>query len=212
MRFTNTVLRSLLMMSLLTLLFVGATFAWFTDGISNEGNRIQAGNLKITLEAASSLEGEYRNLASSTEPIFDFGTNVEPGVEPIVAYLKITNTGSIPLRYRLNFDVLESGLEDAVVFTIEKIGLEDSTQTLTGQTLPQTFLERESMLSSEVDVYRIEMSLDADNSVNLDSDDPRFPLAFLFDVHLMAWQLDGPNPFNPPLSHTLPWLKEDDLR
>ena len=31
------------------LLLIGTTFAWFTDSVSNSGNKIQAGNLSIAL-------------------------------------------------------------------------------------------------------------------------------------------------------------------
>ena len=31
-------------------LLMGATFAWFTDSVSNTGNKIQAGKLDVSLE------------------------------------------------------------------------------------------------------------------------------------------------------------------
>mgnify|MGYP001854221418 FL=1 len=38
-------------------LLLGTTFAWFTDSITNEGNRIQSGSLKIDAYAYDLGEG-----------------------------------------------------------------------------------------------------------------------------------------------------------
>lgn len=211
MKGQGIVLKSLWMMSLVIMLFVFSTFAWFSDEVTNENNRIQAGNLKIKLEAASSLDGPYRDLSVSSEPVFDFGPMTEPGVEPVVAYIRITNIGSLSLRYRLMFDVKAQGLEEAVVFTIDHIGTENPQTTINGAVLATTFLDNEAMIPEAVDVYRIEMRLDADNTFNIDTDDPRFPLSFVFDIKLHAWQIGGPNPFDPAL-RLLPAYKEEDLR
>ena len=40
---------SAISMLLCVVMLVGLTFAWFTDSVTNKGNRIQAGNLKIDL-------------------------------------------------------------------------------------------------------------------------------------------------------------------
>ena len=49
-------------------LLVGTTFAWFTDSVTNSGNKIQAGTLDITLEE---LDSEGNFTAVGKEPIFD---------------------------------------------------------------------------------------------------------------------------------------------
>ena len=36
-------------------LLMGATFAWFTDSVSNTGNRIEAGELKIDFSGSSGI-------------------------------------------------------------------------------------------------------------------------------------------------------------
>ena len=211
MVYHRAVLRSLFMMLVLTVFFVSATFAWFTDSVSNEGNRIQAGNLKVRLEAASTLDGAYRNISSTSDPIFDFGTNVEPGVEPKVAYLRVTNIGTINMSYRIVFDVIENSLAEAVKFTIERVGHDNTQKTLTGAQLSQEVLQGTGRLQGVSDTFRIEMALDADNTFNVDSQDVQFPLAFEFDLKLQAWQANGPNPFAYERAPLLVWREEGSL-
>ena len=43
-------------------MLIGTTFAWFTDTASTAVNKIQAGNLKIALEKATTFETKYRTM------------------------------------------------------------------------------------------------------------------------------------------------------
>ncbi|HIU25844.1 MAG TPA: hypothetical protein IAC50_05050 [Candidatus Copromorpha excrementigallinarum] len=56
-------------------LLIGTTLAWFTDSVSNRGNRIQAGSLEVSFAQLNS-EGEY--VAVGEEPIFNYD-KWEPG-------------------------------------------------------------------------------------------------------------------------------------
>lgn len=79
------------------LLLIGTTFAWFTDSVSNSGNKIQAGTLDITLEELGS-DGQFT--AVGEEPIFD-SQLWEPGYSEC-AVLKVANAGNLALKWRLD--------------------------------------------------------------------------------------------------------------
>ena len=49
-------------------LLAGTTFAWFTDSVTNTGNKIQAGNLEIELQRLQD-DGSYTSVGE--EPVFN---------------------------------------------------------------------------------------------------------------------------------------------
>lgn len=55
-------------------MLAGSTFAWFTDSVSNTGNKVQAGILDVQLLK----DGE--DISDSTEKVFDYicGSRVIP--------------------------------------------------------------------------------------------------------------------------------------
>ena len=72
-------------------LLIGTTFAWFTDSVTNTGNRIQAGSLNVELLKAGT--DRYENISGGTGDIFS-GGNWEPNKTQIV-YLAIQNNGTL---------------------------------------------------------------------------------------------------------------------
>lgn len=109
---------------------VGTTFAWFTDSITNKGNKIQAGTLDIAatvaeLDATAStytVEGlnggkafgfsEAQNIEESETPIIS-EENWEPG-RTNAKLLTVTNNGSLATQIKLTFDAQDGGLADAL--------------------------------------------------------------------------------------------------
>lgn len=115
-------------------LLLGLTFAWFTDTAANKGNKIQAGTLGITATVASyDAAGDVRVAAGElgTDMIPDdlaFGaasdveapdvhviqqTNWEPGQRD-AKLLTVTNAGDLATKIKLQFDIVEGGLTDAL--------------------------------------------------------------------------------------------------
>ena len=98
-------------------LLAGSTFAWFTDSVTNKGNKIQAGKLDVelwqkteSLSDAQKAEGlpyelEYTNISASTVPIFGYG-RWEPGYSEGAA-LQVRNKGTLALKYELAFTGFE---------------------------------------------------------------------------------------------------------
>lgn len=91
-------------------LLVGTTFAWFTDSVTNKGNRIEAGNLKVDLLMDKAEDGNYTSIANGTGDIFSEeagnGINWEPGKTEIV-YLAVQNKGSLAINYNLLLDIID---------------------------------------------------------------------------------------------------------
>ena len=72
-------------------LLMGATFAWFTDSVSNTGNQIQAGTLDIQLN-----DGTETALFSS-----DNNFLWEPGRSQM-ATATVSNAGNLWLKYTMS--------------------------------------------------------------------------------------------------------------
>lgn len=95
------ILRSALTLLLCISLFVGSTFAWFTDSVQTKGNIIQSGSLDLEMYWTDDLEsGEWYNVETSeNKTIFDY-EKWEPGYTS-VRYIKLKNAGNLALNYKL---------------------------------------------------------------------------------------------------------------
>ena len=122
--------RALLMSALSLLLclsmLVGTTFAWFTDSVSSGKNRITAGNLDVELDYYTGTE--WKSVQDTTDLFSD--ELWEPGHTEVV-YLKITNAGSLAMKYQLGVKVAEETgsinvkneefkLSDYILFGVDK--------------------------------------------------------------------------------------------
>ncbi len=98
----RALLGSVLAITLCLTMLVGTTFAWFTDKEVTGVNTIVAGNLDIELEYLNE-DGEWEQTTNLTK-LFGEAETWEPG-HTEVAYLKVTNAGSLALNYRLAINV-----------------------------------------------------------------------------------------------------------
>ena len=126
-------------------LLAGLTFAWFTDSVKSSGNKIAAGTLGISASyqdvdpngsgyAIEGLNGgaEFGFAADATE-IADDGTTAiiseelwEPG-KSNAKLVTVTNEGSLAAKVKLQFDVADAGLQDALWFDFVQV--EDGAAT-----------------------------------------------------------------------------------
>lgn len=98
----RTLLASALSMVLCAALLIGATFAWFTDSVTNTGNQITAGDLKVDLVHV--VGGNDVSLKDNNkEKVFTYD-KWEPGYTELET-LKVVNTGSLALKYQLDFAI-----------------------------------------------------------------------------------------------------------
>ncbi|WP_040195904.1 hypothetical protein [Candidatus Soleaferrea massiliensis] len=105
-------------------MLIGTTLAWFSDTVSNKGNRIQAGNLnvqfyKYTGEGTpGTLNTSWSEIDNETEKDFIFGEdfkNWEPGAEKTI-YLAVKNAGTLNLKYNMDLVMQDNALADTLLY------------------------------------------------------------------------------------------------
>ena len=108
-----------LVMSVLSLvlcvsMFVGTTFAWFTDEVVSSNNIIKSGSLDVKM-LWSEDNTSWKD--ASTGTIFDY-QYWEPGYTD-VKYIKIQNVGDLALKFRL--DIIPNVLPAAGAFNLADV-------------------------------------------------------------------------------------------
>lgn len=109
-------------------MLIGTTFAWFTDSVTSGRNTIQSGNLDVVLEY---WDGDSFEDVETTTKLFNDAALWEPGYTE-VAYLKVSNAGSLALKYQLAVNVFgetlgktkdgaDIKLSDHLVFSVKEI-------------------------------------------------------------------------------------------
>lgn len=154
-------------------MLIGTTFAWFTDSITNSGNKIQSGTLDIGAKAYAVGQGGAEvtiegvnggraitfdktevNLETSEDPIIQ-DSLWEPG-KSSAKLLEVTNNGSLAAKVKLAFQVTDGGLQNALWFDFVKLNEDGS--------VAGTFTKRPmSQLATVAD--GVEVSLSAKKSV-----------------------------------------------
>ena len=94
----RALLTSALALLMCVAMLIGTTFAWFTDTASTAVNKIQAGNLDVQLEYSKDLT-KWKKVTDTTK-VFEDSTLWEPGRTEVV-YLRVTNAGTLALKYTL---------------------------------------------------------------------------------------------------------------
>ena len=84
-------------------MFVGTTFAWFTDSITNTKNKIMAGNLDVELYYQVEGQTDWTKVDENSN-IFMEDALWEPGHTEVVK-LKVVNEGTLSLKYQLGVNV-----------------------------------------------------------------------------------------------------------
>ena len=100
----KALLISVLSLVLCFSMFLGMTFAWFTDSATSTGNIIKTGDLYVGMYWADGTEAVPTDDAGWTDAssgaIFDYD-KWEPGYVE-VRHIKIANEGSLALKYKVN--------------------------------------------------------------------------------------------------------------
>ncbi len=84
-------------------MLLGTTYAWFTDSVVSNNNIITAGNLDIDLEW---YDGDSWEDVDDSTNVFETNTLWEPGHTEVV-YLKVSNAGSLALKYQLGINIVD---------------------------------------------------------------------------------------------------------
>ena len=111
----RALLASVMSLMLSLAMLIGATFAWFTDTASTAVNKIQSGTLKLSLQYAKeyNTDGTVKTWDDAEGGTLSFlrtdGTKLladanilwEPGATYKLPQLKISNEGSLALKYKI---------------------------------------------------------------------------------------------------------------
>ena len=97
----RTLLTSFSSLLICMVMFIGTTFAWFTDNVTSGKNIIKSGTLDLEMYWTDDLNGgEWYNVEDDEHnTIFDYD-NWEPGYTD-VKYIKLVNKGNLALNYNL---------------------------------------------------------------------------------------------------------------
>ena len=85
-------------------MFIGSTYAWFTDSASTGVNKIQAGNLDIELYHESK-NVQLEKVTTSTENLFKDVEFWEPGAYSYETFT-VKNEGNLALKYKMGINVI----------------------------------------------------------------------------------------------------------
>ncbi len=111
----RALLMSVLAMLICVAMLAGSTFAWFTDSVSTGVNKIVAGNLDVELEYATEFDadGNITKWDPVTDQVSLFSNLEKDGTDNLwepghteVVYLKVTNKGTLALKYKFAVNVI----------------------------------------------------------------------------------------------------------
>ena len=178
-------------------MFIGTTYAWFTDSVSSAGNIIQTGTLKVGmqwLEGTEDLESDSWKDAS-VEAIFDY-KNWEPGYVD-AKHIKISNNGTLALKYIVNIkangevsklaEVIDVYFVDGGIKLTDRSLLSDSykvgtlADVLAGKVAPA----RGDLLKGEFDIVTIALKMQEDAG----NEYQKLSIGSEFAVQVLATQL-----------------------
>ena len=105
----RALISSALVLALCLSMFVGTTFAWFTDSVTSGTNRIIAGNLDVELEHKTA-GGNFESVTNTENtlwqtPAFSGPTLWEPGAMAVETF-RVSNVGTLALKYALTVNPL----------------------------------------------------------------------------------------------------------
>ncbi len=129
---------SIISIFLCAVMFIGTTFAWFTDEANTKGNTIQSGILDVALEDAedNDLEGEsleWVKAEGNDEVLW------EPGCTYETADAYIKNNGNLALKYKVIVNGIDGDVKllDVITFKVSVAGEEIDVADFEGTLLPE---------------------------------------------------------------------------
>ena len=131
-------LTSLISLVLCLTMFLGTTFAWFTDIVVSGGNIIQSGKLDAEMywsdEYLASTDRGWTQVKDN-KPIFTYD-NWEPGYTEI-KYIKVANAGNLNFKWKLSIEAegKVTDLSDVIdVYYVNPVNGELTKQALAART------------------------------------------------------------------------------
>lgn len=110
---------SIVSMFLCCTMFIGTTYAWFTDSVTSANNKIESGTLDVDFLKYNEDTQGYESIANKEGAIFTEknGTKWEPGKTEVV-HFQVKNNGTLYLKYDFLISVLNQGLIGSLDYAI----------------------------------------------------------------------------------------------
>lgn len=105
----RALLTGVLAMLICLTMLVGATFAWFTAGVTSGRNRIISGNLDMELSFKASLSEKYWKIVGEDTEVFPDAAIWVPTHTEVI-YFRVQNKGTLAFKYHIDVSVLEDDL------------------------------------------------------------------------------------------------------
>ena len=204
----RALLTSIMALVMCVVMLVGTTFAWFTDTASTAVNKIQAGNLDVELEYSKDFT-EWKKVNDTTK-VFEDSTLWEPGRTEVV-YLRVTNAGTLALKYTLGIynlynstgknvlgnkyslsDYVKLGAVEADAAYADRAAaisaVQDSAKTLNG--IGDTGVVGADLATNATKVYAmvLYMPTEVGNEANPKNNDPYWAAKVSFGISVSATQ------------------------
>ena len=189
-------------------MLIGTTFAWFTDTASTAVNKIQAGNLDVQLEYSKDLT-KWKKVTDTTK-VFEDSTVWEPGRTEVV-YLRVTNAGTLALKYTLGIynlynstgknvlgnkyslsDYVKLGVAEVDAAYADRVAaisaVQDSAKTL--NSIGDTGVVGADLATNTTKVYAmvLYMPTEVGNEANPKNNDPYWAAKVSFGISVSATQ------------------------
>ena len=131
----KSLFRSIISLFLCLVMFIGETFAWFSDVAQSKYNTIVAGSLDLDLEY---WNGERWDDVEPSSEVINNDALWEPGYTEVV-YLKLKNAGSLDFKYQFGVSIVEetSGInQNGKTFKLSDYIYFDVIDGVNGETSP----------------------------------------------------------------------------
>ena len=137
----RALLTSIMALVMCVVMLVGTTFAWFTDTVSTNVNKIEAGKLDVQLLMStdgganwSPAEGETLNFIKAPEGVAAGQMTIlwEPGATYDLPLLKIVNNGNLKLKYKVAISGATGDVEllDVIDFNATVTNVDNTTTVI----------------------------------------------------------------------------------
>ena len=197
----KTFLTSMVALVLCLTMFLGTTFAWFTDVVTSSGNIIQAGNLDLDLMKGTKTDSGWDWESTEGKAIFDYD-KWEPGYTS-TAVLGVQNNGSLSAKWiaKLTLNGTPSILADVITiyttsldnYNTTRPDFSDTTVWTKVGTVSELIANGGTLLPGDViesgDLQPIIIALHMDENAGNEYQD--LSLGTNFDITILATQATG---------------------
>ena len=108
----KTIIASIIAIVISFSILIGVTFAWFTDSASTGPNKIQSGNLDVSLLYTNGVSGATEEVGADTKVFLDVNGNPilwEPGAKASGKF-EVKNNGTLALKFQ--FSIVQSNASE----------------------------------------------------------------------------------------------------